>query len=229
MLPPTVDVRVLIITGSGDRLLYPAAISKNCSNIRTQEAGERLNRVMSGALGQLRQLPIPVIAAVNGDAFGGGCEIVAACDLRLADAQARFSFAQVRERLNHRLGWDSSFGAFNWTEPGFRIFCLTGRIFDAEEARQLGLIQRVVSEGGDVLEDCTMNGRPNWLSCPERPSRQPSDLSMPPVICQALNWPNGNGSICWALGYTRSPGSFECICRKTAACLQSALGTESRK
>jgi enoyl-CoA hydratase/carnithine racemase len=92
-------VRVLIITGTGDKAFVSGGDLKELSQHPEREAGERLNRVMRDALVQLTHLPIPVIAAVNGDAFGSGCEILTACDLRLAADHARFCFAQVRNAL----------------------------------------------------------------------------------------------------------------------------------
>ena len=143
-------LRILIITGCGDRAFVSGGDLKELQGHPEREAGQRLNRVMSGALTRLRKLSIPVIAAVNGDAFGGGCEIVAACDLRLAGPRARFGFVQVRNGLVS--GWGG-------TEHLVRLIgqsraldlLLTGRMFDAEEARQLGLIQRITAEGEDVL------------------------------------------------------------------------------
>ena len=96
-------VRVLIITGTGDQAFVAGGDLKELANHPETAAGERLNRVMSRALAELTQLPIPVIAAVNGDAFGGGCEILTACDLRICAAHARFSFAQVKNALT--TGW----------------------------------------------------------------------------------------------------------------------------
>ena len=101
-------VRVLIITGTGDKAFVSGGDLKELSQHPEREAGERLNRVMRDALGQLTRLPIPVIAAVNGDAFGGGCEILTACELRLAASRRKpmnlLLEDQYRQRLLERFG-----------------------------------------------------------------------------------------------------------------------------
>lgn len=138
-------VRVLIITGTGDKAFVSGGDLKELSRHPERAAGERLNRVMTKALTQLTQLPIPVIAAVNGDAFGGGCEILTACDLRLAVPQARFCFAQVRNALC--TGWGGTGRLVNLLGRARALdLLLTARIFSTQEAQQLGLVQQVVAE-----------------------------------------------------------------------------------
>ena len=138
-------VRVLIITGVGDKAFVSGGDLKELSQHPEREAGERLNRVMRDALAQLTQLPIPVIAAVNGDAFGGGCEILTACDLRLAASHARFCFAQVRNALC--TGWGGTARLVNLLGQARALdLLLTSRIFSAEEAAQMGLVQQVVGD-----------------------------------------------------------------------------------
>ncbi len=138
-------VRVLIITGTGDKAFVSGGDLKELSQHPEREAGERLNRVMRDALGQLTRLPIPVIAAVNGDAFGGGCGILTACDLRLAASHARFCFAQVRNALC--TGWGGTGRLVNLLGQARALdLLLTSRIFSAQEAQQMGLVQQVVAE-----------------------------------------------------------------------------------
>ena len=138
-------VRVLIITGTGDKAFVSGGDLKELSQHPEREAGERLNRVMRDALVALTRLPIPVIAAVNGDAFGGGCEILTACDLRVAASQARFCFAQVRNALC--TGWGGTGRLVNLLGQARSLdLLLTARIFTAEEAQQMGLVQQVVDE-----------------------------------------------------------------------------------
>ena len=143
-------VRALIITGSGDDAFVSGGDLKEFFQDHDRHSGRRLNRIMSQALAELRKLPLPVIAAVNGNAFGGGCEIITACDLRIAGEQTHFSFAQVRNGLT--TGWG---GAARLVQLiGLSRACdllLTGRVIDAQEAYHAGLLHRLVPQGEDVL------------------------------------------------------------------------------
>ncbi|MBK7217068.1 MAG: enoyl-CoA hydratase/isomerase family protein [Candidatus Promineofilum sp.] len=113
-------------------------------------AGERLNRVMSAALDDLVALPCPVIAAVNGDAIGGGCEILTACDLRLAAPGARFAFRQVHNGLT--TGWARGALVALVGQSRATELLLTGRTFDAAEAQALGLVHRLAAPGENRLD-----------------------------------------------------------------------------
>ncbi|MCP4423180.1 MAG: enoyl-CoA hydratase [Chloroflexi bacterium] len=143
-------IRALIITGTGSRAFVAGGDLKELSRNPDKTAGRRLNRIMGAALAQLTQLPLPVIAAVNGDAFGGGCEILTACDLRLAAAHARFSFAQVKVGLT--TGWGGAARLIRLIgQSRTADLLLTARLFDAPEAQRLGLIHRIVPDGKDAL------------------------------------------------------------------------------
>lgn len=143
-------VRTLIITGAGNDAFVSGGDLKEFLNSHDPDSGLRLNRVMSRALSALRQLPFPVIAAINGNAFGGGCEIITACDLRMAAEQTRFSFAQVRNGLT--TGWGGTvrlvqlIGLSRATE-----LLLSGRVFAAQEAYEIGLLHRLVPQEENVL------------------------------------------------------------------------------
>jgi enoyl-CoA hydratase len=137
------SIRVLIITGAGQQAFVAGGDLKELSGHPEPEAGVRLNRVMRDALQQLTELPIPTIAAVNGDAFGGGCEILTACDLRLAASHARFSFAQVKNALT--TGWGGAARLVRLLGQSRALeLLLTGRLLTAVEAQQMGLVHRVV-------------------------------------------------------------------------------------
>jgi len=144
------SIRTLIITGSGAAFVSGADL-KELSRQTEAVAGERLNRVMSAALAGLIELPYPVIAAVNGDAVGGGCEILTACDLRLAGAGARFAFRQVHNGLTTGWGGAARLVALIGQSRAMELL-LTGRSFDASEAQALGLIHRIAPPGSDVLD-----------------------------------------------------------------------------
>jgi enoyl-CoA hydratase len=144
--------RVLIITGAGRGF---------CSGLDLKGTGpapgsEGLGRPQAGLTGQqhiarlvphLRSLRIPVIAAVNGPAAGGGFALALASDVRVASASARFNVAFVRIGLS---GCDIG---VSWLLPRLigasraHELMLTGRLIDAAEADRIGLVSRVVPDG----------------------------------------------------------------------------------
>jgi enoyl-CoA hydratase/carnithine racemase len=142
-------IRALIITGAGEAFVSGGDL-KELARHPEAAAGERLNRVMGAALAALGELPFPVIAAVNGDAVGGGCEIVVACDLRLAAAEARFSFRQVHNGLTTGWGGTARLVGLIGHSRAMELL-LTGRTFDAAEALRLGLVHRVAPPETDAL------------------------------------------------------------------------------
>lgn len=143
-------IRALIIAGVGGSFVSGGDL-KELAGHPEPAAGERLNRVMSAALAGLIELPFPVLAAVDGDAVGGGCEILTACDLRLAAAGARFSFRQVQNGLTTGWGGASRLVALIGQSRAMELL-LTGRTIDADEARAIGLIHRVAPDGVDALD-----------------------------------------------------------------------------
>jgi enoyl-CoA hydratase len=144
-------LRVVIIAGTGDTAFASGGDLKEMLNDLNPAAGERLNRVMGHALNRLTKLPVPVMAAVNGDAIGGGCEILTACDLRIATARARFRFAEVNMGLS--TGWGGTARLVNMIGLSRALdLLLTGRTFDSEEALSYGFINRITNEDEQVLE-----------------------------------------------------------------------------
>ena len=143
--------RVVIITARGDQAFVSGGDLQELAQAPGKEDGLRLSEVMTHALDQLAQLPLPVLCAINGDAVGGGCEIVTACDLRLMARHARLRFGQVQVGLS--TGWGggrrlvAQIGQSRATD-----LLLTGRPVDAAEAHALGLVQRVVDAPGTVRE-----------------------------------------------------------------------------
>ncbi|MCB9421773.1 MAG: enoyl-CoA hydratase/isomerase family protein [Ardenticatenaceae bacterium] len=145
----TPAIRALIITGTGQQAFVAGGDLKELSQNPDRAAGERLNRIMSQALAQMAKLPMPVIAAINGDAFGGGCEIITACDLRMAAAHAQFSFAQVKVGLT--TGWGGTKRLVHLIGQSRAMdLLLTARTFDAKEAYRLGFVHRLVPPNDDV-------------------------------------------------------------------------------
>jgi enoyl-CoA hydratase/carnithine racemase len=145
------SLRVVIITASGSTTFVSGGDLKELFKNPNQAAGERLNRIMGHALDRLTQLPVPVIGAANGDAIGGGCEILTACDLRISVPNARFRLAEVSMALS--TGWGGTARLVRMIGLSRALdLLLTGRTFDAEEALDIGFINRVVPPSDEVLD-----------------------------------------------------------------------------
>src|SRR5918997_1463163 len=135
------SVRVVILTGAGDRAFAAGADIKEMVDLSPAGgiAFGRKGQVLTSAV---ERLPQPVIAAVNGYAFGGGCEIAIACDIRLASENARF--AQPEVGLGIPPGWGGSQRLPRLIGPGLAAEMIyTGRQVHADEALRIGLVNAV--------------------------------------------------------------------------------------
>ena len=141
-------VRVLILTGSG-RTAFAAGA--DIRELRDRRAADALSGINSGLFLAVERFPLPTIAAVNGYALGGGCELALACDLRVAGESARFGQPEVG------LGIIPAAGA-TYRLPRLvgagraRELILTGRIIDSDEALRIGLVTRRVPDDRVVEE-----------------------------------------------------------------------------
>jgi enoyl-CoA hydratase len=145
------DLRVVIITAVGNEAFISGGDLKEMAQETDPKAGERLTEIMGSALDHLIGLPVPVIAAVNGNAFGGGCELLTACDFRFAAIHARFSFAEVKMALS--TGWGGTARLVNLIGLSRALdLLLAGRVFDAVEAKEIGFVTKVVAPDENVLE-----------------------------------------------------------------------------
>ncbi len=148
------DARVVVITGEGrgfcsglDLTDSPPTGSASPSGRGRVQAGMDVQQRIASLVPALRSLRIPVVAAVNGPAAGGGLALALAADVRIAAASARFNVAFVRIGLS---GCDIG---VSWLLPRWigasRAFelMLTGRIVESDEAERIGLVTRVVPDG----------------------------------------------------------------------------------
>jgi len=140
----TKDIRVVVLTGEGKFFAAGADINE-LAKIKTPfDAQEFLSRI-EPAFRLIESIPQPVIAAVNGPALGGGCELCLACDIRIASENAMFGQPEIN------LGLISGAGG---TQRLPRLIGLTkakemlfrGKPIDAQEAYRIGLVNKVVPQ-----------------------------------------------------------------------------------
>jgi enoyl-CoA hydratase len=135
------ETRVVVLTGAGDRAFVAGADIKYMSGLGVEEAkswGELGHEV--GRL--LETMPKPTIAAINGFALGGGCELALACDLRYASSKAKLGQPEIN--LGIIPGWGGTQRLARATTIGFaKELILTGRTIDAGEALERGLVNGV--------------------------------------------------------------------------------------
>lgn len=156
------QVRSVIITGAGEKAFVAGA---DIGEIARLDATEGRAYVSSGqhVLDLIEHLGKPVVAAVNGFALGGGCELAMACTLRVAAETARFGQPEVKLGLIPGYGGTQRLARLVGKGRALDLL-LTGRTIDATEALAMGLVNRVVpaatllSEAKTLARSITANG-----------------------------------------------------------------------
>jgi enoyl-CoA hydratase len=135
-------VRGVILTGAGPKAFVAGA---DISEIAEQGASEGKARALAGQLvfRRLERCGKPVIAAVNGFALGGGCELAMACHLRVASESAKFGQPEVKLGIGPGYGGTVRLPRLVGKGRALELL-LTGQMIDAQEAWRIGLVNRVV-------------------------------------------------------------------------------------
>jgi enoyl-CoA hydratase len=134
--------RVLVVRGAGERAFCAGGDLKELEHMRSETDAAEMARTMRATLDRIPKLPIPVIAAVNGDALGGGAELAVACDFRVAADHARIGFAQIS--LGLMPAWGASERLAALVGRGRALYMLfSGATMSAAEAKDLGLVEAV--------------------------------------------------------------------------------------
>lgn len=135
-------VRVVVVTGAGEKGFVAGADIGEMKDLDAAEA-MAFARNGQGVFARLAALPQPVIAAVNGFALGGGCELALACDIRIASENARF--AQPEVGLGITPGFGGTQRLARLIGPGqAKLLIFSGQRLTAAEALAIGLVERVV-------------------------------------------------------------------------------------
>lgn len=135
--------KALVVTGAGDRAFVSGGDLKQLSAVRTEEDAMAMALRMRGICDRIANFPGPVIAALNGHAFGGGAEVAVAADIRVAADDIRIGFNQVAlaimpawggaERLAHLVGRGRAL-----------MLAGAGTVLGADEAQRVGLLDLVL-------------------------------------------------------------------------------------
>jgi enoyl-CoA hydratase len=137
------ELRCLIVTGSGEKAFVAGADIKQMTGLNTDEATE-FAKAGQEAFNALEALPVPVIAAVNGFALGGGLELAISCDIILASEKAKFGLPEVT------LGLFPAFGGTQRLARSIGLFkaremIYTGDFYSAADGAAMGFVNHVVA------------------------------------------------------------------------------------
>ncbi|HSB73498.1 MAG TPA: enoyl-CoA hydratase/isomerase family protein [Candidatus Methylomirabilis sp.] len=144
------SLQAVILTGAGGTFVSGGDL-KSLERLEGIEAGRAMSRRMQAVLQRLEGLEVPVIAAIEGHALGGGAEVALACDIRIAASDARIGFKQIA--LGIMVGWGGGQRLRALVGRGRALeLLLTGDIFSGEEAFRLGLVDRVTPPGQALVE-----------------------------------------------------------------------------
>ncbi|MEL6307905.1 MAG: enoyl-CoA hydratase/isomerase family protein, partial [Chloroflexota bacterium] len=140
------DMRVLVLTGAGDRAFSSGGDLSELRNHLSEADGAYFTRIVTNTLQRMAELPVPVIAAINGYALGGGSEIALACDMRIVDEKVKMGMVQISMALTP--GWGAGQRLLQLVGyPKAMELLLTGEILRADTLKSLGLANKVVPTG----------------------------------------------------------------------------------
>ncbi|MCF8235712.1 MAG: enoyl-CoA hydratase/isomerase family protein [Bacteroidales bacterium] len=135
------DVKVMIITGEGKAFVAGADIAEMVD--KDQQQGTEFSKMGQKVFSSLEKMEIPVIAAINGFALGGGLELAMGCDFRIASSKAKFGQPEVN--LGMIPGYAATQRLPRLVGLGDALYLLlTADMINAQEALRIGLVQKVV-------------------------------------------------------------------------------------
>ncbi len=148
---------VIVLTGSGDRAFAAGADIRELQALSGADA-EAMTHRWHRLFRRIEGFRLPVIAAVNGVALGGGCELAMACDVRYASEHARFGQPEIN--LGLVPGWGGTQRLPRLIGRGRALeLIMTGDVFDAREAERFGLVNRVTAPDGLMETVLELAGR----------------------------------------------------------------------
>ncbi len=141
-LTANADVGAVVLTGAGRAFVAGADIAEVAAGAKTKGGLEEISAFGTRIFTAIEQGPKPVIAAVNGFALGGGCELALACHVRLASDKAKFGLPEVKLGLIPGYGGTQRLPRLIGTGRAMQMI-LTGEMIDAQAALAMGLVNAV--------------------------------------------------------------------------------------
>lgn len=143
-------MRGVVLTGApGVGVFLSGGDLRALQPVRTARGARDMARAAHAAIDALRALGVPLVAAVHGDAYGGGCELAAACDVRVAEPGVRFHWVQARFAVT--TGWEGTANLLDLVPRGTAMrWLLRSEPVGCDEARAAGFVDEVAPEGEAV-------------------------------------------------------------------------------
>jgi enoyl-CoA hydratase len=149
-LPQRSDVRGVILTGAGDRAFVAGADIKEFTSLEG-EGGANMAQRGQDVFFLIERSQVPVVAAIQGFALGGGCELAMACHLRIAGEKARFGQPEVNLGIIPGYGGTQRLIQYIGKTKATELM-MTGDMLGAEDALRLGLVNYVVAPGEEIAK-----------------------------------------------------------------------------
>lgn len=214
-------IKTVIITGSGGRSFCAGGDLRYVMNIDPIEA-ERYASFMHNLLNKIENLEKPVIAAINGYALGGGCQLALACDVRIASNNAKIGQTEVTVGIPP--GWGGTQRLFRIVGPAkAKELIYTGKMILAHEAERIGLVNKVVSvtteEKYRLLNTINMTLTTNN----SKEEKEQQEKQRANKLAKFLNTKLMNECICFAKQITKN--SFSAV-KTSKILINSGLNTD---
>ena len=149
------DLRLAVLTGAGDKSFAAGGDLKELAFVKGEDAAVAMANRAKTALTAVRNFPLPVVAALNGDALGGGAELAMACDMRVAASHARIGF--IQGKLGITSAWGGGVDLMRLIGPARALQMMTRmEVLAPADASAMGLYNATAAQGvalEEALED----------------------------------------------------------------------------
>jgi enoyl-CoA hydratase len=160
------QLKVAVLTGAGEVSFAAGGDLRDLAKVRTTDETRAMSEQARAALDAVREFPVPVVAALNGDARGGAAELAVACDFRVAAAHARIGF--IQGRLNISTAWGGGTDLMRLLGATRALDVLSrSEMLPPERALAMGLIDAVATDDRDLETSIQVFIRPFLKQAPQ--------------------------------------------------------------